>query len=224
MLEEYISLLRQKIKELFENELSGHDIWHLERTMDLALFIQEHEGGDRMVVGVAAFLHDIHRSIQKQTGRYCPPEDSLSLVEKLLREINFPEEKIPKVLYAIEFHEEYNWNETNKEITNIETLIIQDADNIDAIGAIGIARTFMYSAAHGIPMYEPDTPLNEADDYKESATGDDPSTIHHFYHKLFKLQKHMNTNISKLLAKKRAEFMNNFVNEFMDEWNGNYHR
>lgn len=98
-------------------------------------------------------------------------------------------------------------------------MILQDADNLDAIGAIGIGRTFSYGGAHNVAMYDDKTPLNEENNFSE-ANGNDPSTIHHFYHKLFKLKNNMNTVTARELADGRTNFMKIFVEEFIDEWNG----
>ena len=137
----------------------------------------------------------------------------------ILSNVDLTEEQINKICFAIEFHEEYNWN--GKNVDDINTLILQDADNLDAIGAIGIGRTFSYGGAHNVVMYNENEPLNENNDYSES-NGDDKSTIHHFYHKLFKIGKNMNTNTAKELASRRIEFMKTFVKEFLEEWNAKY--
>ena len=95
----------------------------------------------------------------------------------------------------------------------------QDADNLDAIGAIGIGRTFSYGGAHNVVMYDEEAPLEMEEKYSEH-NGDDPSTIHHFYHKLFKLADNMNTESARKRAKERTAVMKEFVKEFLDEWNG----
>lgn len=217
MLEDYIEKLKPFVVDLFKNDSSGHDISHLERTMKLALHIQEKEGGDRLIIGIAAFLHDVHRIMQNETGKFVSPKDSLLTVRNILANVDLYGEKVNKICYCIEYHEEYNWNGNN--VSDINTLILQDADNLDAIGAIGIGRTFSYSGSHNIVMYDDTVPFNENSDYAES-NGNDPSTIHHFYHKLFKLGKNMNTNTAKKVANRRTEFMKAFVDEFLDEWNG----
>ena len=102
---------------------------------------------------------------------------------------------------------------------DINTLILQDADNLDAIGAIGIGRTFAYGGSHNVVMYDENVELNENNDYSES-NDKDASTIHHFYHKLFKLKENMNTYTAKEIAKERTEFMKIFVEEFLKEWDG----
>jgi len=216
MLENYIEKLKPYVIELFGKDSSGHDITHLERTKEIALYIQSKEWGDRIIIGISAFLHDIHRIMQNETGKFVSPKDSLPKVKEILSHIDLTNEQVDEICYAIEHHEEYNWNGNN--VTNINALILQDADNMDAIGAIGIGRAFCYGGAHKINMYNADVPLNTNDDYAE-ALGDDETTIHHFYHKLFKLADNMNTKTGKEIAEKRIEFMKEFAKEFLDEWN-----
>lgn len=219
MLENYIEKLKPYVIDLFKRDSSGHDISHLIRTMNTALYLQEKEGGDRIIIGIAAFLHDVHRIMQNESGKFVSPKDSLEKVKEILSHIDLTDEQVNKICYAIEQHEEYNWN--GKNVDDINTLILQDADNLDAIGAIGIGRTFSYGGSHNVIMYDDKVPLNQNDDYSES-NGDDESTIHHFYHKLFKLGGNMNTTTAKNLANRRIEFMKTFVKEFLDEWNANY--
>ncbi|MEI6649891.1 MAG: HD domain-containing protein [Candidatus Moraniibacteriota bacterium] len=213
-----IASLESKIRHLFHKEGSGHDIYHLKRVLNLALAIQEREGGDRLVLAVAAFLHDLHRIMEKESGVFCPPTASLPQIRELLEETGLTDKQKERVCHCVEFHEEYDFSETGKTAQDIETLILQDADNLDAIGAIGIGRTFTYNGAHGTPMWEPDMPFNQPN-YDES-TAADPSTIHHFHSKLLKLKDNMNTGAGKRMAEHRHEFMERFEQEFMEEWNG----
>lgn len=217
MLQNYINIIKPYIIELFKDDSSGHDISHLTRTMNIAVNLCKKENGDLLVVGISAFMHDIHRIMQNETGKFVSPKDSLPKVREILGHTDLSNEIIDKICYCIEFHENYNWNGINVEDKN--TLILQDADNLDAIGAIGIGRTFSYGGAHNVKMYDEESPLNTAENYSEE-NGDDPSTIHHFYHKLFKLAKNMNTETAKKQAIERTEFMKIFVSEFLDEWNG----
>ncbi len=219
MLEDYINELRPIIFELFKEESSGHDIGHLERTMNTALYLQQKEGGDRIIIGISAFLHDIHRIMQKEKGVFVSPKDSLPTVRKILSNIELSDEQIDKICYCIEFHENYNWNGEN--VNDINALIVQDADNLDAIGAIGIGRTFTYVGAHNVPMYDSKQPLDVKNNYSET-NGNSPSAIHHFYEKLFKLASNMNTKTARELAENRTDFMKKFVEEFLNEWNANY--
>jgi len=219
MINEYIEQLRPEVLRLFKNESSGHDITHLERTMNIALYLQKHEGGDEMIVGISAFLHDIHRIMGEETGKYVYPKDSLDRVREILLITDLTEMQINQILYCIEHHETYNWNNPQNKEKNINALILQDADNLDAIGAIGIGRTFTYGGAHNIPMYVSDVPLEVPENY-DDGIGNAASTIHHFYQNLLRLGEYMNTNTAKQLAKDRTEFMKDFVHEFLLEWNG----
>lgn len=219
MLEKYIEQLKPIVLDYFKKDSSGHDISHLERTMRTALYLQEKEGGDKIIIGIPSFLHDVHRIMQNERGVLVSPKDSLDTIKEILSNIDLSEEQVEKICYCIEYHEQYNWNGNN--VNDINTLILQDADNLDGIGAIGIGRTFSYGGSHNIIMYSEKTPLNENNDYSEF-NGDDESTIHHFYHKLFKLGDNMNTQTGKELAKKRIDFMKLFVKEFLNEWNANY--
>lgn len=219
MVECYIEKIRPLVLELFQKDSSGHDISHLERTTNTALYLQQKEGGDRVVIGLAAFLHDVHRIMENEVGHFVSPEDSLDTIRQILSPLDLTEEQVEKICYCVVNHEIYNWNGNN--VDDINTLILQDADNLDAIGAIGVARAFSFGGAHGICLYDPTIPLNEADDYAEGK-GCDASTIHHFYHKAFKLAEHMNTRTAKELAQKKNAFMKAFVEAFLNDWNAIY--
>lgn len=218
MLEKYIDIIKPYIMELFKNDSSGHDISHLVRTMNIAIKLSDKENGDKLIVGIAAFMHDIHRIMQNETGNFVSPKDSIPKVKEILEKTDLSLDVIEEICYCIEFHEEYNWN--GKNVINQNALILQDADNLDAIGAIGIGRTFLYGGAHNVIMYDDSIPLEFEEKYSEES-GDDPSTIHHFYHKLFKLKDNMNTKTAKEIAMDRVTYMRNFVSEFLEEWNGN---
>ena len=224
MLEEYIEQLKPYVIELFSGDSSGHDISHLIRTMNTALYIQEKEGGDRLIIGIAAFLHDVHRILENEINKpgseykFVSPKDSIPKVKEILSHVELTEDQIEKICFAIENHEIYNWNGEN--VDDLNTLILQDADNLDAIGAIGIARSFSYGGAHNVTMYDENVPLENDKVFVEGYL--DPSTIHHFYHKLFKLGEQMNTETGKVLAKKRTDFMKAYTNEFLNEWHANY--
>lgn len=217
MLEEYIEIIKPYIIDLFKNDSSGHDIGHLIRTMNMAINICDKENGDKLIVGISAFMHDIHRIMQNETGKFVSPKESLFKVREILSNTDLSEDIINKICYCIEYHENYNWNGNN--VSDINALILQDADNLDAIGAIGIGRTFSYGGVHNVLMYDEEIPISENKNYSED-NGNDLSTIHHFYHKLFNLANNMNTKTAKKQAIERTEFMKKFVNEFLDEWHG----
>lgn len=212
-----IKTLENEITGSFIGETSGHDIYHLKRVLNLALLLQKKEGGDKLVIVVASFLHDLHRIIEKETGKFCSPKDSLPKVKEIINKIKLSDEQEKKVLHCIEYHEEYNFSKKGKSVSDIETLVIQDADNLDAMGAVGIGRTFAFGGAHSVGMWLPESPFKRKhfDENKK-----DISTIHHFYSKLLKLKDNMNTKTGKNIANQRHKFMELFLKEFFDEWDG----
>ncbi len=217
-IESIIKKLKKDLKIKFKSESSGHDIYHLQRVLNLALNIQSEERkGDRLVIAVASFLHDVHRIIERESGKFCSPKNSLVKIRKILEKTSLPEEKIKNILHCIEFHEEYSFSKKGKTVKDIETLILQDADNLDAIGAIGIARGFMYGGANNIPMWRPEIPFKRKH-FNESKK--DVSEIHHFYSKLLKLKDNMNTKAGKRMAVYRHRVIKNYLDEFFVEWEG----
>ena len=128
MLEEYINKLMPIVEKLCENnKTGGHDINHFNRTMKIALYLQSKEGGDSLIIGISSFLHDIHRLMQCEQGKYITPKESLIRVTEIIKEskIELTNEQINKILFCIEHHENYNWNGNN--VDDINTLILQDA-------------------------------------------------------------------------------------------------
>jgi len=214
---EIIKKTEKEIKNLFASESSGHDFYHLKRVYNLAIQLQKKEGGDKLVVALSALLHDIHRIIEKETKKYCLPEDSFPKIKIILEKIGIEKEKTDKILYCIKVHEEYDFTEKGKSAKSIEALIVQDADNLDAIGAVGIARAFSFGGANGVPIYVPNIPFRRKI-YNEVKK--DPSEIHHFYSKLLKLKDNMNTKTAKKMADGRHKFLQLFLKEFFAEWQG----
>jgi len=215
MLDKIIKQLEKEVLHLFKNDSTGHDIHHLKRTLRLALAIQAKEGGDRLVIGVAAFLHDIHRTMQRQAGKFCTPKESLPEVKKILDKTTISAEHKKKILHVIEHHEEYGFTKEGKTVHDPETLIVQDADNLDAIGAIGIGRAFSYGGAYSIPMWVPNLVYKKK--YHDEAVND-PSAIHHFQHKALKLKNNMHTKTAKKMAITRHKFIELFIKQFLAEW------
>jgi len=216
---QFFHALETEMDSMFAGENTGHDKYHLIRTRMLALEIQKQEGGNRLVIGVAAFLHDIHRAMQHAGGRYFTPAESLDTVASIIDRVGgMPADMIQSVLHCVEYHEEYGFSAAGRSANDLETWIVQDSDNIDAMGMIGIARGFMYAGSHGVPMYLPELPLIGREDYVEGVN--DPSQIHHFYSKLLRLKDNMNTETAKKLAAGRHQCMEQFLSQFLAEWNG----
>jgi uncharacterized protein len=213
--------IADKVKEFLENESSGHDFYHAERVFNNSIYLQKNEGGDLFVIGASALLHDICRPWEKKTGKSHFGDEALDLIKNILVQTNIPKEKIQAILDVIKFHDIYDWTEKMNH-KSIELQIIQDADNLDAIGAIGIGRTFTFGGAHNIQMYIPGENLNFTNDFVENPQNLSNSTVAHFYEKLFKLKDNMNTKTGKHVAQQRHQFMEDFLQQFFDEWNGKF--
>ena len=155
--------------------------------------------------------------MQRELGKYVSPKESLPRIRGLLNTLSLSNQQKEKILHCVEFHEEYDFSLKGKTVNDLETLIVQDADNLDAMGAIGIGRTFSYGGAHKIPMWLPEIPFDR-EFYTEEKN--DVSTIHHFYSKIFKLKNNMNTVTAKKIAKSRHKFTETFLKEFLAEWRG----
>lgn len=209
----------KKIHKLMEDvvagDTTGHDIHHLERVYNIGLRIADSEGGDKNIIGAACLTHDMHRILGD--GNYISPVNSLPYVENILREANFDRDKINRVLYCVEMHENYSFEENPIFTDNIEAEIVQDADNLDAMGAIGIGRCFMFSGAHGCSMWNPDQEFDDTAYNKEDIAD---SAMYHFHDKLLKLKDEMNTETAKKIAKDRHDFMQNYIERFKKEWYG----
>jgi uncharacterized protein len=202
----------------FKTESSGHDLYHLRRVFNVAMNIQSVEGGDKLVIGVAALLHDVHRLMDDgKSNKAITPEESLPKVKKLLDGIDVSDKQKAAILKCILFHENYNFANDKKIVLDLETQILQDADRIDAIGAIGVARCFTYSGHYNIPMWLPELGINND---KYNSTIKDPSAIHHFNSKLLKLGGDMNTITGRRLAKNRHDYIKKYLEQFLAEWAG----
>lgn len=216
-MEKIIKQLEEKVKTLFHKENSGHDIYHLKRVLNNALAIQEKEGGDKLIIAISALLHDVHRIMQNETGAFVSPKDSLPKIKEVLDTVDLTDEQKERIMHVIEFHEEYDFSKEGKTVNDIETLIVQDADNLDGMGAMSVARSFSYGAVNKIPMWAPEIPFDQGI-YDESKL--DHSTVHHFHSKALKLKDNMNTKTAQSMAKHRHEFLKLFLQEFFDEWSG----
>ena len=200
------------VKEKFEKEFSGHDYFHALRVYKTATHIAECEGANLEIVQLAALLHDVDdRKTSPET--YENQDNAKSFLEKegVSAEII---ELICRIIREISF------GANDSSPSTLEGECVQDADRLDAIGAIGIARAFAYGGSHKRHMYHPDIKPN-INMTKEEYVKSESTTINHFYEKLFKLTELMNTKTAREIAKTREKFMREFVGEFMDEWEGN---
>lgn len=203
----------QLVKQKLEGTESGHDWFHIERVWKLSSYIQEREGGDQQVIELAALLHDI------ADPKFHNGDETLAakIVNEFLTEQKLDNETIGKVIFIIKNMSFKNRNDAPQNLP-LELKIVQDADRLDAIGAIGIARTFNFGGYKNNLMYHPDIPpkINQTkEEYKKS----NGTTINHFYEKLLLLKDLMNTKTAKDLATERHQLMLNFLDEFYKEWN-----
>ena len=201
------------VKEKLHNAEAGHDWLHIERVWKLAKAIAKMEYCRLLVVELAALLHDI-ADPKFNNG----DEDiALKISKDFLVEQDVSEEIIEQVLFIIKYLSFKNRSEVPKHLP-IEFKIVQDADRLDAIGAIGIARTFNFGGFKNNPMYDPAQPpqLNQTKaEYKKS----NGTTINHFYEKLLLLKDMMHTPMAKKIASERHDFMLQFLDQFYKEWN-----
>lgn len=193
----------RKVKELFSDETSGHDISHLKRVYKNAMKIQIKEGGDVYIIGVSALVHDVHRLMSNECGHFVTPEESLPEVNKILKECNCDKSKIGHIIKVVKNHED----KQNKNVS-METLIIQDADALDAIGRIGLRRTTLYCKKHGIPTVNKNYPL----DTKEYIPDVNPlSTCHYIARTMIPNGENLYTNTARKMAKNKIKVLKRFV-------------
>lgn len=210
--ERIIENTKKFVKNKLENEGSGHDWYHIERVYNLAKYLGEEEGGDSYIIELAALLHDI------EDWKFSKDNESeTNVIENFLLSEGVREEDILKITDIIKSLSFKGGVVSSKQNT-IEGMIVQDADRLDAMGAIGIARTFTYGGYKGNLIYDPNIKPMEFKSLDEVKNKKN-HTINHFYEKLFKLKDLMNTKKGKELGEKRHRVMKEFVDEFLCEWN-----
>ncbi|PRP68078.1 HD domain-containing protein [Nonlabens agnitus] len=203
------------VKQQLADAEGGHDWFHIERVWKNAQLIARNESGaDLLVVELGALLHDIADSKFHNGDETVGPR----VASEFLMKQNVEVEVINHVVKIIENISFKGGNQSQK-FKSLELDIVQDADRLDALGAIGIARTFNYGGFKNRPLYnpaiKPDLHMDVAT-YKKS----NAPTINHFYEKLLLLKDRMNTQTGKDLAQERHAFMEHFLDQFYQEWNG----
>ena len=200
------------IKNIFLNDFSGHDYFHSLRVYRVAGTIAEQENAAMEIVSLAALLHDVDdRKLSPET--YERKEHAVSfLKEQCVSDDNI--ERICKIIDEVSFA-------GNDSVipSTVEGKCVQDADRLDALGAIGIARAFAYGGNHNRAIYDPAIVPKfgmSKDEYQDHVT----TSINHFYEKLFLLKDMMSTDTGRKIAEKRERFMREYVDEFMAEWDG----
>lgn len=204
---------RAFIKEKLAGEGTGHDWWHIERVYNNALAITRKEGGNEFIVQLGALLHDV------ADHKFHNGDDTIGpkIAREWLEEIEV-EEQVIKEVERIVKEISFKGAKVKTPMSSMEGKIVQDADRLDAIGAIGIARAFAYGGYKGREMYNPEQ-LPVIHESFESYKKSEGHTINHFYEKLLLLKELMNTNEGKRMAQQRHNYMEGFLKQFYSEWN-----
>ena len=204
------------VKETLKGAEGGHDWFHIQRVFKNTILIAKDEDVDVLVVSLAALLHDIADAKFYNGDETVGP----TMAKNFLSSLDVPEEVVKHVVLIIENISFKNSLDPNKKAwSSKELLVVQDADRLDAIGAVGIARTFNYGGFKNRPLYDPDIAPNlkmSKEEYKAS----NAPTINHFYEKLLLLKDKMHTDTAKKIAAKRHQFMLDYLEQFYAEWKG----
>lgn len=207
-----IEKIRQYAKEKLGKDRSGHDFYHVERVAKIAQELAEQEGiADKMIIEAASYLHDV---IDDKVAE--DVEKEREDLEKFLKDLDLTSLEINEIVDIIENISFSKELEHGKAKLTFAGKIVQDADRIDALGAIGILRTAYYGGHTQSPLYDPNIqPQNfqSKKEYRKNST-----VINHFYEKLFKLPATMNTAAGKAEADRRVVFMKDFLKIFYEEW------
>ena len=206
------------VKETLHGAEGGHDWFHIERVFNNTLLLAKEEKVNILVVSLAALLHDI------ADPKFHDGDESIGpkLAKDFLNSLNV-DDKISKHVIDIVKNMSFknSLEKGKKSFVSKELQVVQDADRLDAIGAIGIARAFNYGGFKNRELYNPSIAPNltmTKEQYKKSTA----PTINHFYEKLLLLKDKMNTNTGKRIAEQRHEFMLNYLKQFYGEWNGEF--
>jgi len=211
---ELIKKTEQFVKQRLSAESTGHDWWHAVRVINIAKRIHEVEGGDWLIIHLGLLLHDVgDRKVINEDN------DDYTIAENFLRDIHVDQSLIDRIMNIIKTMSYSKSFDNTEKDSSIEFYIVQDADRLDAMGAIGIGRTFAFGGSRGRLLYDPEYEVKgftSSEEYKKSTS----STLHHFDEKLFLLKDSVHTETARKIAVERDEFMHQFVDQFMDEWDG----
>lgn len=204
-----INSIIDRVKHTLAKDTSGHDWWHVYRVWQLAKRIGQAEGADMFVVELTALLHDI------ADAKFHNGDDTIGprVAREMLSEQGVEEKVIAQVcdiIGTMSFHR-------GLAMTTLEGKVVQDADRLDAIGAVGISRVFAYGGHKDRPIHLPNT---EGVNREGQGNYTSDTSIHHFYEKLLLLKDRMNTEIAKKMASSRHDYMEKFLQQFYSEWEG----
>lgn len=202
------------VRETLKADSTGHDWWHIDRVRNVAVKLAKSEGADIFVVELAALLHDI--ADWKFNGGDITAGASKS--SEWLASLGVDETtqaRVAQIILTVSF----KGAGVKNEVDSLEGQVVQDADRLDALGAIGIARTFAYGGHFNRVMYDPDEKPVQHETFEQYKSSQG-TTINHFYEKLLLLKDRLNTDAAKQMAESRHNFVEDFLQEFLDEWEG----
>lgn len=203
------------VKDHLDGEGTGHDWWHVVRTRNIAEHLREVEGGDDLVINLALLLHDVgDRKVINQD------DDDYSIAENFMRDQNLEEgliQNVMRIIKSMSFSKSLDQPEDKPDL--IEFKIVQYADRLDALGAIGIARAFAFGGNRNRPLYNPEL-VSQTFSSRQDYINSQGSTFHHFEEQLLLLYDLLNTETAKDIAKQRDAYMREFMQRFLDEWSG----
>ncbi|MCB2196880.1 MAG: HD domain-containing protein [Bacteroidetes bacterium] len=208
---EIINRTKVFVKEKLSGDSSGHDWWHIYRVWNMSKKLQEKEGGELLVIEMAALLHDIADWKFNSTD-----EEGILLIQKWLSQVNLDQSSAQRIIEIIK-DVSFKGAGVKDKMVSIEGKIVQDADRLDAIGAIGIARTFAFGGKFGNSMHDPESNAEMHASFKEYKKSNG-TTINHFYEKLLLLKDRMNTQTARKIALERHQYMEHFLKQFYNEW------
>ena len=211
---EIIKKTKEFVMKTLEKDGTGHDWWHIERVLNNSIYIAKKEKADLFIVQLGALLHDIadfkfHGGDDKAGGR---------VTRKWLEGLSLDEKNIADVCYIVD-NVSFKGLGVKNMMRGLEGRIVQDADRLDGLGAIGIARAFAYGGHKNRPLYNPFGKAKKHKTFSSYKKGAD-STIHHFYEKLLHIKKLMNTKTGRKLAEGRHKIMEEYLKNFFSEWKG----
>lgn len=205
--------VQELVKEKFLTEGTGHDWFHIERVLKNAHHIAKTEGGNLEIIVLGALLHDIADSKFHDGDKTAGPRET----RRILTELRAPQEVIDHVEKIVS---EISYS-TGKVPSTLEGKIVQDADRLDAIGAIGIARCFAYGGFKQRLLHDPtDLPLSTDEEIIKNYHARNSTSLNHFYEKLFRVKDKLNTKSALVIAQARDQFMHQYEQQFLAEWDG----
>lgn len=212
--ENLIETTRLYVEQKMAGDGSGHDWWHIYRVWSISKKLAQKEGADQTTTELAALLHDIADWKFNDGDETAGPKKAADWLSKNNADIKLIEQ-VCEIISTLS----YKGAGVATPMKTIEGQVVQDADRLDAIGALGIARTFAYGGNKNRIIYHPDEPpvMHESFEHYKSNKG---HTVNHFYEKLLLLKDRMNTQSAKNIAEQRHQFMQDYLNQFIKEWNG----